>query len=184
MKEDNGYQLLRLRRVHRGVLMVAVLLVGGCSLVQERPRDDQEVIAPIEREEPERAEDDEQAPPETPERDARQRETGSELSAAAASLLASARGMLSAGDTERALDLTQRAQRISPDAAEVYYRLGQIYQKQSDHARAEQFVLKGISKAGNDSELRRRGWSMLAEIRDSKGDQAGAEKARERASGS
>lgn len=181
MKEDKGHQGLRLRRVHQGVLMVVVLLVGGCSMVQDRPRDDQEVVAPVETEAPEDAEKDE---PETPERDARQRETGSELSAAAASLLASARGMLSAGNTDRALNLAQRAQRISPDAAEVYYRLGQIYQKQSDHARAEQFVLKGINKAGNDPELRRTGWSMLADIRDSKGDQAGAEKARARASGS
>ena len=179
MREESGRQTVRLRRVHQGVILVVVLLVGGCSMVQDRPRDDQEIIGPIQTEKPEEAEEQE---PETPERDARQRKTGSQLSPAAASLLASARGMLRAGNTERALNLAQRAQRISPDAAQVYYRLAQIYQKRSDHARAEQFALKGISKAGNDPELRQTGWSMLAEIRASRGDEEGARKARERAS--
>ena len=180
MGEESGRQAVQLRRVHQGVILVVVLLVGGCSMVQDRPRDDQEIIGPIETEEPA---DVEKQEPETPERDARQRETGSQLSPAAASLLASARGMLRAGNTERALNLAQRAQRISPDAAQVYYRLGEIYQTRSDHGRAEQFVLKGISKAGNDPDLSRTGWSMLAEIRASNGDEDGARNARERASG-
>ena len=179
MKETGRRGITGLRRFHPGLVLALVLLVGGCSLVQDRPRDDQQVIAPVEAGDPAGGEKQQRG---TPERDARQRQTGSELSPAAASLLASARGMLRSGNTERALSLAQRAQRIAPDAAEVYYRLGQIYHKRSDHARAEQFVLKGISKAGNDPDLSRTGWSMLAEIRASDGDEEGAHKARERAS--
>ncbi|TDT44601.1 hypothetical protein DES49_0714 [Halospina denitrificans] len=179
MREESGHQIVRLCRVRQAVALMVVLLLGGCSMVQDRPSDDQEVIAPIETKEPEDVETQE---PDTPERDARQRQTGSELSPAAASLLASARGMLLAGNTERALNLAQRAQRISPDAAQVYYRLAEIYQKRSDHARAEQFALKGISKAGNDPKLRRTGWSLLADVRASRGDEEGAREARKRAS--
>ena len=168
-----------MNRIQQGLVLAFVVLVGGCSAVRDRPAGDQRVIAPVQTDEAEERGKEDAG---VSERDARQRETGTGLSPAAASLLASARGMLRAGNTERALNLAQRAQRISPDAAEVYYRMAQIYQKDSDHARAEQFVLKGISKAGNDPELRRTGWSMLAEIRASRGDQEGARTARERAS--
>ena len=179
MRDMKGSGGARLNRIQQGLVLAFVVLVGGCSAVRDRPADDQRVIAPVQTDEAEERGKEDAG---VSERDARQRETGTGLSPAAASLLASARGMLRAGNTERALNLAQRAQRISPDAAEVYYRMAQIYQKDSDHARAEQFVLKGISKAGNDPELRRTGWSMLAEIRASRGDQEGARNARERAS--
>lgn len=180
MRDAKGNGNVALSRIQQGIVLLFIVLVGGCSVVKDRPGDDQVIIAPVETDRSEERGQEEDAG--VPERDARQRETGTALSPAAASLLTSARGMLRAGNTERALNLAQRAQRISPDAAEVYYRMAQIYQKDSDHARAEQFALKGISKAGNDPGLRRTGWSMLAEIRDSRGDREGARAARERAS--
>ena len=103
---------------------------------------------------------------------------------AARGLVASAESALKDGKDGRALDLIQRAQRIAPDAAAVYYTLGRVYRDKGNPARAEQFVLKGISKAGNDPELRRTGWAMLAEIRAVRGDAEEARKARERISGS
>lgn len=179
MRDARAEGVVRLPRIRHGLVLALVVLVGGCGVVQDRRGDEQPVIAPVEGDGPGAPTQEEGAG--VTERDARHRETGTALSPAAASLLTSARGMLRAGNTERALNLAQRAQRISPDAAEVYYRMAQIYQKDSDHARAEQFALKGISKAGNDPALRQRGWSMLAEIRASRGDRAGAREARERA---
>ncbi|MGM0449924.1 MAG: tetratricopeptide repeat protein [Pseudomonadota bacterium] len=161
------------------LLGLAVLVLAGCSVrfapPEQDPESDDEVseVEPIEEpaEDPSR----EEAPVE------RQRETGGKVPDAAKGLLASANSALEAGNDGRALDLIQRAQRIAPDAAAVYYALGRVYREQGSLARAEQFVLKGISKAGNDTELREEGWSELAGIRARLGDQAGAEDARERA---
>ena len=149
-------------RMGWGIGMALLVFLGGCSLAPEKTRE-RAVIG------------------DATQRDQRHRETGYRLPVAASNLLANAEGMLGGGDTDRALNLTQRAQRIAPDSAQVYYVLGRVYQKRGDYARAEQFVLKGLNKAGRDARLSRSGWSLLAEIRDSRGDEDGARRARERA---
>jgi len=167
-------------RMKRGIGLALVLVAAGCGTVPEQTGDDQPRM--VEPQTPEQPRERDGVTGAEPDVDQRQRETGSELAAAAESLLASADGMLSGGDVDRALNMAQRAQRISPDSAEVYYRLGRIHQAKGNYARAEQFVLKGLNKAGNDAELRRSGWSLLAEIRTRRGDKAGARQAREQAS--
>lgn len=161
-----------------GGLVLAALVLAGCSVrfaPPEQSPDDEGVsgVEPIEK------------PTDDPSREEptveRQRDTGGKVPDAARGLLTSATSALEAGNDGRALDLIQRAQRIAPDAAAVYYALGRVYREQGSLARAEQFVLKGISKAGNDGVLREKGWSELAGIRARMGDQAGAADARERA---
>ncbi|XOZ33227.1 tetratricopeptide repeat protein [Halomonadaceae bacterium KBTZ08] len=163
-------------------LGIAVVLLAGCSVRYAPPEGGGE--APIgtrtEDAEPAREPSDKRQP-ETSQQVERQRDTGGGVPEAAKGLLGSADAALAAGDGGRALDLVQRAQRIAPDAAAVYYALGRVHRQQGNLARAEQFVLKGISKAGNDGTLRDKGWSELAGIRARLGDQAGAEAARERA---
>lgn len=162
-----------------GLLAVAVLVLAGCSVRFAPPEGEPDGDDGVSEVEPIEEPDDE------PSRDQptveRQRETGGKVPAAAQGLLTSAASALEAGNDGRALDLIQRAQRIAPDAAAVYYALGKVYREQGSLARAEQFVLKGISKAGNDEALRREGWSELAGIRARMGDQAGAADARKRA---
>ncbi len=158
---------------------LAALVLAGCSVrfapSDQDPDDDGfSEVEPIE----EPADDSGRGRPTVE----RQRDTGGRVPDAARGLLASATSALAEGNDGRALDLIQRAQRIAPDAAAVYYALGRVYRQQGSLARAEQFVLKGISKAGNSPELSRSGWSMLAEIRASRGDDDGARKARERVS--
>ena len=46
---------------------------------------------------------------------------------------------------------------------------------------AEQFTLKGLSLAGNNSSLQRSGWLLLADIRRARGNVAGASQAEDRA---
>lgn len=158
-----------------GSMALAVLLLAGCSVRFQPPEEDAGTeVEPIGKRTEESAEDE---PPSVD----RQRESGGRVPDAARGLLASADSALEAGNDGRALDLIQRAQRIAPDAAAVYYALGRIYREKGNPARAEQFVLKGISKAGNDQALRQEGWSELAAIRARMGDQAGAADARERA---
>mgnify|MGYP006421524395 CR=1 FL=1 len=166
-------------RTGRGMVIAVLLVAGGCSVLPERTDESRESRPELS----ELTEQDAESVTPGAEREARQRETGWQVSAAAASLLASSETMLRGGDMGQALNLAQRAQRISPDSARVYYRLGRIYAKKGDYARAEQFVLKGLNKAGNDAELRESGWSFLAAIRASGGDEEGARKAREQAAG-
>ena len=153
--------------------LVMVLTVGCATPPDERDRPSEEDVVDVE--EVEAPEPDEE--PEPPRRD-----TGGELSPAASSLLSTARGLLRGGDADGALNLVERAQRISPDAAEVYFMLGQVHRERGDLGRAEQFVLKGITQAGNNAELQKRGWSLLVGIREDDGDEAGARQAEERVS--
>ena len=167
-----------------GGIALAILLLAGCSVRFQPPEGgadgDVSDVEPIGKRTEESAEVEESSGDEQPTVE-RQRESGGEVPDAARGLLASAESALADGNDGRALDLIQRAQRIAPDAAAVYYALGRVYREKGNPARAEQFVLKGISKAGNDQELRQEGWSELAQIRARMGDQAGAADARERA---
>ena len=169
-----------------GSITLAILLLAGCSVRFQPPEDDSGAEGEVSEVEPIGKRTEDSAEAEEPSEDEqptveRQRESGGKVPEAARGLLASADSALEDGNDGRALDLIQRAQRIAPDAAAVYYALGRVYREKGNPARAEQFVLKGISKAGNNQELRQEGWSELAQIRARMGDQAGAADARERA---
>lgn len=156
---------------HTLVLLLMLLLLAGCATPTDISREEApETVAEPEPEDEAVAEE------------RARRMTGGELSPVAANLLASSKGLLDGGEPDAALNLAQRAHRISPDAAEVYYRIGEIHMTRGDYGRAEQFVLKGIGKAGNDEALQRSGWELLVDIRENEGDMAGAREAQERAS--
>ncbi|RBW51067.1 tetratricopeptide repeat protein [Marinobacter sp. F3R11] len=110
------------------------------------------------------------------------RDAGDELSPAALSLVREADGLLSSGNAEGAIARLERAQRIAPRSAEVYFKLSEAYVAGNKLGPAEQFTLKGLSLAGNDIRLQRAGWLLLADIRRARGNLAGADQAEERAS--
>lgn len=103
------------------------------------------------------------------------------LSPAAASLLHKADSLLAQGNAQGAVSQLERAQRISPRSVEVYYKLSQAYVSLGQLSVAEQFTLKGLSLAGQDTRLQRAGWMLLADIRRANGNTAGADRAEERA---
>jgi tetratricopeptide (TPR) repeat protein len=109
-------------------------------------------------------------------------ETGDGLSPAALSLVREADGLLKQGDTSGAIARLERAQRIAPRSAEVYFKLSEAYVASSQLGTAEQFTLKGLSLAGNNTRLQRAGWLLLADIRRARGNVAGANQAEARAS--
>ena len=108
-------------------------------------------------------------------------ESGDTLPPAAASLIQRADSLMAAGDAQAAVSQLERAQRIAPRSAEVYFRLSEAYVALGQLGSAEQFTLKGLSLAGNNSSLQRSGWMLLADIRRSRGNLAGADQAEARA---
>lgn len=106
---------------------------------------------------------------------------GDALSPAARSLIKRADSLMAAGDTQGALAQLERAQRIAPRSAAVYFKLSEAYVALDQLGSAEQFTLKGLSLAGSDSSLQRAGWLLLADIRRARGNVAGADQAEARA---
>lgn len=106
---------------------------------------------------------------------------GDDLSPAARSLLQKADRLLAAGNAQGAVSQLERAQRIAPRSAAVYFGLSEAYVAMDQLGSAEQFALKGLSLAGNDSSLQRAGWLLLADVRRARGNVAGADQAAERA---
>ncbi|QSP95962.1 hypothetical protein LPB19_06050 [Marinobacter salinisoli] len=110
------------------------------------------------------------------------RDAGEQLSPAALSLVREADALLAQGNVPAAIGRLERAQRISPRSAAVYFKLSQAYVVSDQLGTAEQFALKGLSVAGSDLRMQRAGWLLLADIRRARGNVAGADQAEERAS--
>ncbi|WP_417502310.1 hypothetical protein [Marinobacter sp.] len=108
-------------------------------------------------------------------------DTGEQLSPAALSLVREADKLLKSGDAGGAIVRLERAQRIAPRSAEIYFKLSQAYVAGNKLGPAEQFTLKGLSLAGSNTRLQRAGWLLLADIRRARGNVAGASQAEERA---
>ena len=119
--------------------------------------------------------------PEQPSRAPSYRESGDALPAAAVTLIRDADQRLQQGDSAGAISSLERAQRIAPRSAEVYFKLAEAYVAGDNLGAAEQFTLKGLSLAGNNSSLQRSGWLLLADIRRARGNVAGASQAEDRA---
>lgn len=125
-------------------------------------------------EQPESREPERQASP-------RYQDQGETLSPAASGLIREASTMLAQDNPRGAVGKLERAQRISPRSAEIYYKLSEAYVALDQLGTAEQFTLKGLSLAGSNTGLQRVGWMLLADIRRANGNTAGANQAEARA---
>src|SRR5690606_10209279 len=103
-------------------------------------------------------------------------------SPAAQAMIEQARTARQEGQLAQATSLLERAQRMSPQAAEVYYELAAVKMADGAFVQAEQFCQKALSVAGGDGSLRSRIWQRIAEIREARGDKRGAEEARRQGS--
>ncbi|MEA1079688.1 tetratricopeptide repeat protein [Marinobacter qingdaonensis] len=108
-------------------------------------------------------------------------DAGERLSPAAMSLVREAESLLAQGNASAAIARLERAQRIAPRSAEVYFKLSEAYVASNQLGTAEQFTLKGLSLAGSDTRMQRAGWLLLADIRRARGNVAGADQAEARA---
>ena len=109
------------------------------------------------------------------------RESGDQMPAAAAGLVKEADTLMAQGNGAAAITRLERAQRIAPRSAAVYFKLSEAYVMTGQLGSAEQFTLKGLSLAGRDERLQRSGWLLLADIRRARGNVAGAQQAESRA---
>ena len=87
-------------------------------------------------------------------------------SAAAQAMIEKAREARQSGDLAQAAGLLERAQRMSPQAAEVYYELAAVKMAANAHAQAEQLCQKALSLAGDDARFRADVWQRIADIRE------------------
>lgn len=85
------------------------------------------------------------------------------------------------GQLPMAASKLERAQRIAPKDAAVYYRLAVVRLKQHQAERAEQLALKSISLAQNNKKFKAYAWELVAQARDEQGNYSGARKARDKA---
>jgi predicted Zn-dependent protease len=109
------------------------------------------------------------------------RESGDQMPAAAAGLVKEADTLMAQDNGAAAITRLERAQRIAPRSAAVYFKLSEAYVMTGQLGSAEQFTLKGLSLAGRDERLQRSGWLLLADIRRARGNVAGAQQAESRA---
>lgn len=85
------------------------------------------------------------------------------------------------GDLERAASRLERALRIQPNHARLWYELARIRLQQDQPGLAEELAKKSISLPTGNRQLLRRNWLLIAEARRRLGDPAGAREAERRA---
>ncbi len=102
-------------------------------------------------------------------------------SGAAVQVLAQADSFARQKQYDQALLLLDRAQRMSPQAGEVYLQMAKVKYDLGEYNKAEQLCLKAVALSGTDSRFRKKSLQTLAIVRDGKGDRAGAATAREQA---
>lgn len=71
----------------------------------------------------------------------------------------------------------ERALRIEPRNARLWYELARVRLGQEDYPQAENLAKRSNSYAADDAALRRANWTLIAECRRELGDLAGAEAA-------
>lgn len=81
------------------------------------------------------------------------------------------------GETEQAIVLAERALRLEPRNALVWYRLADLYLKQGDLPGAEAHARKAVQLARSDRSLQARAWRLIEQARLLSGNPAGAREA-------
>ncbi len=95
-------------------------------------------------------------------------------------LLASADTQQRSGDVDGAANSLERALRIEPRNALLWSRLANVRFTQKDWRQAVQLAAKSNTLAANNRNLRRQNWNLMASAYDALGDEASAQKFREK----
>ncbi len=100
---------------------------------------------------------------------------------AVVALMQQAESDRSRGDLERAASRLERALRIQPRSAELWYQLAIIRFQQEQPGLAEELAKKSLSLAAGHADLIQRNWALIAKARYQRGDVGGAREAEHRA---
>jgi len=109
-------------------------------------------------------------------------ETFAPLSPAVSALASAASQNSKSGNIESATTTIERAIRIEPRNATLYYKLALLKLKQSKPRLAEDLAKKAALLASNDTELKKHSWLLVARAREMQGDLKGGKEARAKAS--
>lgn len=96
-------------------------------------------------------------------------------------LLTEAQNNRQSGKTEAAAAALERALRIEPRNAGLFYRLAALRLQQQQPQLAEDLAKKALLLAGADNRLKRHCWLLIEQARRQRGDLAGAEEAQRNA---
>ena len=108
-------------------------------------------------------------------------ETFSPLSPAVGALASAANQSSQSGNVESATATIERAIRIEPRNATLYYKLALLRLKQSKPRLAEDLAKKAALLASNDPQLKKHSWILVARAREIQGDSKGGKEARAKA---
>ena len=108
-------------------------------------------------------------------------ETFAPLSPAVSTLAMAANQSSKSGDVESATTTIERAIRIEPRNATLYYKLALLRLKQSKPRLAEDLAKKAALLASNDTQLKKHSWLLVARAREMQGDLKGGKEARAKA---
>lgn len=99
----------------------------------------------------------------------------------AGTLLASANKAMQAGELDKAEMHLERALRLSPREAQLWYTMAKVRFEQGNYAQAVQFCLKSNSLAGRNSAVIRRNWLLMEKAYLKTGEKEKAAQARQKA---
>ena len=108
-------------------------------------------------------------------------ETFAPLSPAVSALALAANQNTKSGNIESATTTIERAIRIEPRNATLYYKLAVLRLKQSKPRLAEDLAKKASLLASNDTQLKKHSWLLIARAREMQGDLKGGREARAKA---
>ena len=108
-------------------------------------------------------------------------ETFAPLSPAVSALASAANQTSTSGNLESATTTIERAIRIEPRNATLYYKLALLRLKQSKPRLAEDLAKKAALLASNDNQLKKHSWLLVARAREIQGDLKGGKEARAKA---
>ncbi|WP_221048648.1 tetratricopeptide repeat protein [Methylogaea oryzae] len=104
-------------------------------------------------------------------------------SSAVVALMDEAQTAREAGNLEGAAATLERAVRMQPRNATLWYRLAELRLQQEKPQMAVDLALKSKLLAGSDQELVQKNWALIAQAKRRLGDEAGATAAERRAAG-
>jgi len=87
------------------------------------------------------------------------------------------------GNLDDSASLIERALKLEPRDAHLWYKMGWLRLAQHQYEVAEQFAEKSLSLAGGDLELKRSNWHLISQARQGRGDLGGAHEAEQTAAG-
>ncbi|GAA5101257.1 tetratricopeptide repeat protein [Wohlfahrtiimonas larvae] len=93
------------------------------------------------------------------------------------SLLDEANSAVKAGQLEKAATALNRAVRLEPNNASIWYDLAQIRLHQGKYEQSEQLAKKSIDFAKSNQDLMNKNWRVISSARKARGDSAGSDEA-------